>query len=185
MQNLTAPVLALQSIISSAANSLALVIAALAVSAATPYTSSAHASTPNSPVDAAATMALSSPVTAAYPDHWPNGTYVYGQSPERDQIGQAYLVFEANADTVVGGFYMPSSSFDCFQGEVKADRLALTITDSYTAETYAYGLPVDTTAPIAAQDPQVPLGLEGFQALAGMSDLDQQILATCKANAGL
>lgn len=124
----------------------------------------------------------------------PPGIYVYGQSPQRDQLGQTYLVFEvlpeAIADeefgsgAIVGGFYMPSSSFDCFEGALEADRLALTITDSYTAETYSYGLALATST-VAAQDPQVPFGLEGFQSLDGFSETDYKVLSTCKADAGL
>ncbi|NJN91022.1 MAG: hypothetical protein HC878_12035, partial [Leptolyngbyaceae cyanobacterium SL_5_14] len=39
----------------------------------------------------------------------PDGTYVFGQSPEANQVGSTYLVFEANDEQIVGAFYMPAS----------------------------------------------------------------------------
>lgn len=214
MHNFTARVLAPNSPLSSVASSFAVAIAAVSVCAVTSYPSSVQASTPSAAINSTPTLASSSTAVEAHPDHssapsvleapqaaeapqaqtiqaaapgtrLEDGIYVYGQSLERDQLGQAYLVFEAQADTVVGAFYMPSSSFDCFQGNVEADRLALTITDSYTSETYAYGLPTAVSEPIASQVPEAPFGLEGFYALEGMSDLDERVLTTCKADAGL
>lgn len=112
-----------------------------------------------------------------------DGVYLYGQSPERDQIGSAYMVFEVEQGQVVGAFYMPYSSFDCFYGDLQADRIALTVIDSYeqTQHPYAIALePVDTLATAEAES--VPVGLEGFHRIEDPSDNDLAILSTCQSD---
>lgn len=112
-----------------------------------------------------------------------DGIYLYGQSLQPDQIGQAYMIFEAVADEVVGAFYMPFSSFDCFQGNVHSDRLALEVVNSYTDESHSYEVALDQTAPIASTTGITsPFALEGFHPLANVSDNDYRILSTCKAD---
>ena len=34
-----------------------------------------------------------------------DGTYLYGQSPQREELGQEYLVFKVNAGKATGAFY--------------------------------------------------------------------------------
>jgi hypothetical protein len=112
-----------------------------------------------------------------------DGVYLYGQSPERDQIGSAYMVFEVEQGQVVGAFYMPYSSFDCFYGDLQTDRIALTVIDSYeqTQHPYAIALePVDTLATVEAES--VPVGLEGFHRIEDPSDNDLAILSTCQSD---
>jgi hypothetical protein len=109
--------------------------------------------------------------------------YLYGQSPERDQIGSAYMVFAVEQGQVVGAFYMPYSSFDCFYGNLQADRLALTVIDSYeqTQHPYAIALePADTVATTEAES--VPVGLEGFHRIEDPSAQDLAILSTCQSD---
>ena len=58
---------------------------------------------------------LSSEAVAATETSFPaNGVYLYGQSPEPEQVGSAYAVMEIVENRAVGAFYMPQSSFDCF-----------------------------------------------------------------------
>jgi hypothetical protein len=112
-----------------------------------------------------------------------DGVYLYGQSPERDQIGSAYMVFEVEQGQVVGAFYMPYSSFDCFHGNLQADQLALTVVDSYerTQHPYAVGLePADALA--ATESGATPVGLEGFHAIENPSENDLEILSTCRSD---
>lgn len=112
-----------------------------------------------------------------------DGTYLYGQSPEPDQIGSEYLVFEVNQGQVVGGFYMPRSSFDCFHGSLESNQMALTVVDSYEQTPHAYSValrPNGTNA--SAGSSTVPMGLEGYHRLDEISNTDQEILATCKAD---
>lgn len=113
----------------------------------------------------------------------PDGVYLYGQAPERDQIGAAYLVFAVAGDRVTGAFYMPQSSFDCFQGEFSGDQLALNITNSYEQMTYPFSIAVTTTDPIVTADnPAIaPLTLEGYHEIADVSENDQRILETCQS----
>ncbi len=112
-----------------------------------------------------------------------DGVYVYGQSPEPETMGSEYLVFEVNQGEVVGGFYMPRSSFDCFEGKVEADRLALTVIDSYDRSPHDYAVALAASAPVASTNgAAVSFGLQGYHRLDGLSELDQHILTTCKAD---
>ncbi|MGL5081579.1 MAG: hypothetical protein ACRC8A_08835 [Microcoleaceae cyanobacterium] len=113
-----------------------------------------------------------------------DGTYLYGQSPIPNQIGQAYMVFEVIQRQVVGAFYMPNSSFDCFSGTPQGNRLALTIVDSYTQETHPYGIGLHSSAVAASRgsSPDQLIALEGFHQIASLSASDHRILATCKTD---
>ncbi|MGJ3252643.1 MAG: hypothetical protein ACFE0J_16165 [Elainellaceae cyanobacterium] len=113
----------------------------------------------------------------------PNGVYLYGQSAQPDEIGAAYMVFEVNGDRIVGAFYMPYSSFDCFHGELQANQLALNITDSYERDTYPYSVALTTPSAVAADNPAIaPVELEGYHQIDAVSDNDHRILDTCRAN---
>jgi hypothetical protein len=115
--------------------------------------------------------------------NWQDGIYLYGQSPEAEQIGQAYMVFEVQDQQVMGAFYMPFSSFDCFSGVIEADRFALNIVNSYTDEAYDYTVAVVGSDPIAsANGAAESFSLEGFSRIATVSDNDRRILNTCKAD---
>ncbi|HEY9625776.1 MAG TPA: hypothetical protein V6C84_00605 [Coleofasciculaceae cyanobacterium] len=114
-----------------------------------------------------------------------DGTYLYGQSQVAEQMGSAYMVFEVNQGKLLGAFYMPRSSFDCFYGNLEADRVALTVVDSYEKSAYPYDVALETSAPVAMAGEETisaPVGLEGFQRLENLSENDQRILSTCKAN---
>ncbi len=113
-----------------------------------------------------------------------DGVYLYGQTAEPEQLGAAYLVFEVQNRRVVGAFYMPSSSFDCFYGEVEADRLALTVVDSYEQSHHPYSVALATDSSVASVggSPSTPAELEGFHHIQTISDNDQRILSTCQAD---
>lgn len=113
-----------------------------------------------------------------------DGMYLYGQSPEPEQLGAGYMVFEATDGQVVGAFYMPRSSFDCFYGEIEADQLALTVIDSYEQTLHPYAVALETPDPVAmaGSDTIAPMNLEGFHRIDTISDNDQRILSTCKAD---
>jgi hypothetical protein len=114
----------------------------------------------------------------------PDGVYLYGQAPTPEQVGAAYMVFAVTDRQVVGAFYMPYSSFDCFQGEFQPDRLALNIVDSYDRSVHPYSVALDTSSPVASatSGTAVPAGLEGFHQIQSISENDQRILATCQAD---
>jgi hypothetical protein len=118
---------------------------------------------------------------ATFPE---NGIYLYGQVPEANQIGVSYAVMEINEQSAVGAFYMPHSSFDCFYGEVAAQQLNLTIINSYGQEAYAYSMPMTQQTTVASADGtpvSVPV-LDGYHPIEQLSDVDHQILSTCRAN---
>ncbi|RMF68460.1 MAG: hypothetical protein D6742_05070 [Cyanobacteria bacterium J069] len=114
----------------------------------------------------------------------PDGTYLYGQSQQAEQIGSAYMVFEVDSNRVVGAFYMPNSSFDCFFGEVQAQELALSVIDSYEQTVHPYSVALRTDAAVAANGGEAiaPLSLEGFHPIAALSENDQRMLSTCKVD---
>ena len=113
----------------------------------------------------------------------PDGVYLFGQAPEPDQIGAAYLVFEVNDDQVVGAFYMPYSSFDCFSGQMQAEQLALTVINSYEQTAHPYTVALSENASVATTGNAIaPVGLEGYHQIQQVSESDQRILATCQAD---
>jgi hypothetical protein len=124
--------------------------------------------------------------TAVPPESTPvsDGVYLYGQSREPEQLGQAYMVFELRSDRLLGAFYMPLSSFDCFYGNVEEQKLALTVVNSYDRTHHLYAIRIQDY-PIAASGenptPDMPR-LEGFHPIPTVSDNDRRILGVCKEN---
>ncbi len=52
-----------------------------------------------------------------------NGTYLYGEDSQPEQIGKGYVVFTHQNGKVVGAFYYPRSEFDCFAGSLSHNLL--------------------------------------------------------------
>lgn len=138
-----------------------------------------------SPVHIAETVPETSPETVSNVIRpIADGTYFYGSTTQPDEIGHAYMVFEAQDSAIVGAIYMPHSSFDCFRGHVRGNELALQITNSYTQEVYDYPIALVVTGdPVASVGtPEVPLQIEGFHDLGSPRAVDTELLATCRAN---
>ncbi|MBO9998639.1 MAG: hypothetical protein J7641_06455 [Cyanobacteria bacterium SID2] len=112
-----------------------------------------------------------------------DGKHLYGSAPQPQQLGEMYMVFEARGNQVVGGFYQPNSSFDCFQGSIDGDRLALNVTDSYRNDTYTYDIALDSQAAVVANTQAgTPMtSLQGFHPIETLSEIDRQVLETCQA----
>lgn len=110
-----------------------------------------------------------------------DGRYLYGEAPEPDQLGKGYMVFEVNSGQIVGALYVPSSSFDCFHGELQGNQLAMTIINSYTQEIYPYNIALSADTTVASTQPgnPAPLQLDGFYRLDNLSDNDTRILNVC------
>lgn len=111
------------------------------------------------------------------------GRYLFGQSTQPDQVGQGYVVLERTGNQVYGALYFPSSSFDCFEGQVQGNTLAMTIVNSYDQEAYPYTMALADGPVVAANDPSgalVPFGLDGFHALSDLSENDHRMLAICQ-----
>lgn len=111
-----------------------------------------------------------------------DGTYLFGQSPNPDQNGSDYIVFSVKNNQTVGAFYQPSSSFDCFSGEISPNRLSVEIVESYTRETYPYAVAVTLDEPLVAGEAASAYLLKGFHQIEALSVKDQEILAVCQAD---
>ncbi len=111
-----------------------------------------------------------------------NGIYLFGEKPLPDQLQTAYMIFEARAGQVVGAFYAPYSSFDCFQGNVENTQLSLAITETYSQEEYAYALSLEHTAVAGPGGRQ--FAIAGFHQIDTVSDNDLRMLSTCQTHYG-
>ncbi|MBT9310804.1 hypothetical protein [Leptothoe kymatousa] len=107
-----------------------------------------------------------------------NGIYLFGEKPLPDQLQTAYMIFEARAGEVVGAFYSPHSSFDCFEGDVQNAQMSLAITETYSQEVYPYMLNLDDTAIAGPGGSQ--FAIEGFHQIDAVSDNDMRMLSTCQ-----
>lgn len=111
-----------------------------------------------------------------------DGTYLFGQSPQPDQIGSTYTVFSVKNSQIVGAFYQPRSSFDCFSGQLQADRLAVTVVDSYSQSVYPYEVALSADTTLVAGNGAGAYGLEGFHRIETLSTQDAEILSVCAAD---
>jgi hypothetical protein len=112
-----------------------------------------------------------------------DGVYLYGQSPNPEQIGSAYMVFQVNNSQVVGAFYMPYSSFDCFNGDLQTNQLALTVVSSEEQAAYPYAVALQPGSNIASANGAIaPLRLEGYHRISTLSRNDRRLLAACQAD---
>jgi hypothetical protein len=124
------------------------------------------------------------PPTAVVTDALPNGTYVYGEASQPNQIGATYLVLRVRDRQVVGAFFTPSSSFDCFRGQFQRNRLSLSIVNSYDRTVYDYSVPLQPPTPVATTQAvarSAPVELAGYHRLATVSQADQAMVQTCQA----
>ena len=138
------------------------------------------------------TSAISTP-TGKLPDK--DGIYLYGQSPEPEQIGQEYMVFEVHQGKVIGAFYLPRSEFSCFYGTLQPGKLAVMVANSPESDPYPDPIPGQNSQRVATASNRPPVGngynpiaypysvvLQNYHQLASASANDQRILRTCKNN---
>ncbi|HAA32294.1 MAG TPA: hypothetical protein DCE56_37075 [Cyanobacteria bacterium UBA8553] len=124
----------------------------------------------------------------------PDGTYLYGQSSEPQQLGKEYLVFEARQGKVVGAMYMPNSEYSCFRGTLASNQLSLKVASSYNQTALAHTMAAQP-ARVAAAGGEVNLQntydsisyphtirLEDYKPLSKVSENDRQILNSCRSN---
>ncbi len=109
----------------------------------------------------------------------PNGTYLYGSSPQSDEIGQEYMVFQVHQGEVKGALYMPHSEFSCFTGNFEGNQMRMSVIHPYdgTRNDYSVALQVPSTVASNGQWPEV--SIKGFYRLDEISLGDQKILDTC------
>ncbi|MBD2257476.1 hypothetical protein [Pseudanabaena sp. FACHB-2040] len=113
-----------------------------------------------------------------------DGQYLYGEAQTADVAGSTYILLQVQQDRVVGAFYQPSSSFDCFHGTVTGQELDLSVVDSYerTSHPFQLALAVDPVPVAGASGVLLPVQIEGFNRLNDLSGSDQEILSTCLAD---
>ena len=112
-----------------------------------------------------------------------DGTYLYGQSPQREELGQEYLVFKVNAGKVTGAFYQPRSEYSCFSGELTASELSLSIRDPYDNTSSPYAIALKPQEPVAGNSKNLgTMTLDGYHALGKLSTNDRQMLKDCINN---
>jgi hypothetical protein len=109
-----------------------------------------------------------------------DGIYLYGQSPQPEQIGQEYIVFKVQKNRVIGAVYLPQSEFNCFSGTVDSHQMNLSIVDPYNNAVYPYAIALQDLSPVASGD-RLPraVGLEGYQQISTISENDRRILDVC------
>lgn len=127
-------------------------------------------------------------VTLAAKGNFPrkDGIYVYGKSPQANQLGEEYIVFEVKRGKVVGALYMPQSEFSCFNGSIKSGELAMMVA----------GFPDNGEGPVqvaAVGNPAMGVGeqpiiypysvqLKDYHQLSQVSQNDQRMLGMCQDN---
>ncbi|AHJ28098.1 hypothetical protein PN465_21255 [Nodularia spumigena CS-584] len=115
-----------------------------------------------------------------------DGTYLYGQSPVANQIGQAYVLFENRDGRITGALYMPQSEFSCFQGAIdQSGELAMTVTTSPgEVGTNQLATGNQFQIPSYSDDQMVSypysVALQDYHQLNSISTNDQRILEMCK-----
>lgn len=90
-------------------------------------------------------------------------TYVYGETPQSNQIRKDYLVFTRQNNKVVGAFYSPHSQFECFTGFLEKNTLDVSSVGSGEAK-------------IA----KVKVNLSEFYPIQTISSNEQRILSACE-----
>lgn len=129
-----------------------------------------------------ATQTLAEPRTK-FPTQ--NGVYLYGQSPKANQLGQGYIIFEKQQDSLVGALYMPSSEFSCFNGTLsQSGKLAMTVT-GYPGDESRSQLATSNLTNFSEDGPALyshSVALNEYHQLNSISPNDRQILQTCKSH---
>lgn len=93
----------------------------------------------------------------------PDGIYLYGQSPQPDQVENEYFVFELRRGKVRGAFYLPRSAFYCFYGLLDSTKLDVKVLDSFDGSSSPYSV-----------------NLQDYHRIFTVSDNDRRILDLCK-----
>ena len=122
----------------------------------------------------------------------PDGTYLYGQTSEPQQIGKEYIVFEARQGKVIGAMYLPSSEYSCFYGTLDSKNMNLTVVNPYNQTAMSHMIARAQTVQLAAAGGRINLEntydsltyphavqLEGYQPISQVSASDKQLLNTC------
>lgn len=112
-----------------------------------------------------------------------DGIYLYGQSPNPNQAGQGYVLFQKQKGRVSGALYMPDSEFSCFQGTLETSgELAMTVTGS-PAETSLTQVATSNRLPTLYNDEFITYAysvtLQNYHPINAISANDRRILQEC------
>ncbi|MEH2268904.1 MAG: hypothetical protein V7K68_10775 [Nostoc sp.] len=116
-----------------------------------------------------------------------DGIYLYGQSPNANQLGQGYIIFQKQQAKVTGALYMPQSEFNCFQGTINpSGELAMTVNSSSNEANSNQSNQVATSnrLPKVNDDESnsyaYSLALQDFYRLNSITASDRRTLQMCK-----
>lgn len=114
-----------------------------------------------------------------------DGIYLYGQSPQTNQLGQEYMIFEMQQGKVTGAFYLPQSEFSCFQGSLTSSKLSVTVAADENSEANLMQVAA-ANSQIEDNYTQIPspyvVGLQNYYQLTNISDNDRRILTACQSD---
>ncbi|MBD1812866.1 hypothetical protein NDI43_26170 [Microcoleus vaginatus GB2-A3] len=97
----------------------------------------------------------------------PDGIYLYGDSPQPNQVLQNYIVFQRQNDRVVGAIYAPRSDFACFTGKIQGNTLS--------GKAISPGGKLQTI--------EINTQLTNLHSIRTISSNDRRILSTCQQTA--
>lgn len=92
-----------------------------------------------------------------------DGTYLYGEAPQPDQIGKGYVLFNHQQGKVIGALYYPQSEFDCFIGSLENNTLDVESIGAYDSEVV-----------------RQKMNLSDLHQIETISANDQRILSVCR-----
>lgn len=149
---------------------------------------------PNQPVKTLGANEIAIAQVPASNNSIADGTYLYGQSSEPQQLGKEYIVFEARQGKVIGAMYLPGSEYSCFYGTLDSEQLNLTVANPYDQTAISHRIARATPSQVAAAGGHLNIqngydsltyphavALEGYQPVSKVSENDKQILNTCRS----
>ncbi len=114
-----------------------------------------------------------------------DGTYLYGQSPTANQLGQLYVVMAVRQGQVLGAVYVPQSSYECFHGTIAGNTLQAVMAPSFDQPATPHAVALQPTGAIAAvPGAPAPLAPAGYHPIVTLSPLDHQLLQACQSQLG-
>ncbi|MEA5469938.1 hypothetical protein [Spirulina sp. 06S082] len=122
--------------------------------------------------DRAESMSVDSPLA--------DGFYLFGGSPQDEQYGITYVVFEVRQGKVNGALYEVNSEYRCFAGTLDNQNLNLLVED-FEGEVYPYAIALEDRGTIATNEGIMRIvGLQGYHQLAELGDIDRTLLKSCR-----
>ncbi len=113
-----------------------------------------------------------------------NGVFLYGSSQRTGQFGKGYIVLEKQEGKVVGGMYMPSSEFNCFQGTLDdSGEIAMTV-KGYAGDIHPTQVASSNRLPkindSESTNYSYSVTLQDYYQIDAVGENDQRILQACK-----